>query len=68
MKKKKNVLNLECDYCENSFTLSFKSSNRPEVCPFCGENLRYFDSVEDLEDSPLEDMLDDLTSEEDEDY
>lgn len=30
---------LYCDECDQDFTVSFKGSNEPSKCPFCGEDI-----------------------------
>lgn len=49
-------INLSCDECEASFTITHDMSIQhyiPEYCPFCGETLQ--DEDRDEEESDLDD-------------
>lgn len=53
---KKNKIKISCDSCEQEFLLTYSGKARPECCPFCGEDVKYKDTLED-DDDLIDDFL-----------
>lgn len=65
----KKILNLYCTECESEWTVQYIVGNvdgHPEICSFCGEDLRSED--DDRLDDNLDDEDDDIIEGDPDDY